>query len=43
MEDEELSVWMIDLLQIFENKADKRTIHWYWSQEGGVGKSSFAK
>jgi hypothetical protein len=43
MADEELSVWMIDLLQIFENKADKRTIHWYWSEEGGVGKSSFAK
>lgn len=43
MLENELSPWMIMLLDTFKEKANKRTIHWFWSEEGGVGKSSFAK
>lgn len=35
--------WQKDILKIFETEADDRTVHWYWSKEGGIGKSSFVK
>lgn len=36
-----LSQWQVDILEMIENPyADRRHIHWYWSEKGGVGKSS---
>lgn len=35
--------WQINILQILQTEADDRTVHWYWSEKGGVGKSQFAK
>jgi len=41
--DSQLRNWQIALLDVMATVADDRTIHWIWSQRGGVGKSSFAK
>lgn len=35
--------WEQDILKIIENEPDDRTIHWYWSEEGNMGKTSFCK
>lgn len=35
--------WQIDILNIINTEADDRTVHWFWSNAGGVGKSQFAK
>jgi len=35
--------WEKEILSILQNKPDDRTINWYWSAEGGVGKTSFCK
>lgn len=31
--------WQKDLIKILDQKADRRTIHWYWNETGNVGKS----
>lgn len=38
-----LHPWQAQLLEEFEEIADDRQITWIWSEEGGVGKTSFAK
>lgn len=38
----QLRDWQRDLLDTFEGTADRRTIHWYWSNGGNIGKSTFA-
>jgi len=35
--------WQIQILEILKEEPDDRTVHWYWSESGGVGKSQFAK
>lgn len=35
--------WEKDVLEILKDEPDERTIHWYWSEEGCVGKTSFCK
>jgi hypothetical protein len=35
--------WQQDILKIISEEPDDRTIYWYWSHKGGVGKTSFAK
>jgi hypothetical protein len=35
--------WQQEILKIMETEPDDRTIHWYWSCAGGMGKSQFAK
>lgn len=35
--------WEIDLLQKFTYEPDDRTVYWYWSEAGNMGKSSFGK
>lgn len=32
-----------EILNIIDQEPDDRTVHWYWSDGGGIGKSSFAK
>lgn len=35
--------WEIEILEQIKEEPDDRTIHWYWSEEGCVGKTSFCK
>ena len=35
--------WQLEILDIIKQEPDERKVHWYWSVEGGVGKSQFAK
>lgn len=35
--------WQLEILEIFKTEPNDRTVHWFWSEHGGVGKSSFAK
>lgn len=35
--------WQDVILNTIRHKPDKRTIHWLWSEEGGVGKTEFCK
>jgi len=35
--------WQLEILEILKTEPDDRKVHWYWSVEGGVGKSQFAK
>lgn len=35
--------WEIDILNIIKEEPDDRTIHWYWSKSGNVGKTTFCK
>lgn len=40
---EQLFPWQIDICNILGTEADDRTIYWYWSEEGCVGKTTFCK
>lgn len=35
--------WQREILSIIDEEPDDRTIHWYWSVQGGVGKTCFCK
>lgn len=35
--------WQLEVLDIINTKPDKRTIHWFWEPNGGVGKSTLCK
>lgn len=35
--------WQLELLDEIKNEPDDRTIHWLWSELGGIGKTSFLK
>lgn len=39
----QLFEWQNKLIEIIKSEPDDRTVHWYWSSEGNLGKSSFAK
>lgn len=39
----ELLPWQIEVLDIIKEKPDRRKIHWYWEEVGGVGKTVLAK
>lgn len=41
--EDQLYDWQREIVQIIEQKPDKRTIHWYWEAVGGVGKTEFVK
>jgi len=36
-------VWQIKILEILKTDPDDRKVYWFWSQNGGVGKSQFCK
>lgn len=42
MENITLRPWQQDLLQKLQQPPDSRTIYWYWSEQGNVGKSFMA-
>jgi hypothetical protein len=35
--------WQLDILKTIDEEPDDRTIWWYWSEGGNVGKTAFAK
>lgn len=35
--------WEKQILEIISEEPDDRTIHWFWSDEGNVGKTAFCK
>ena len=35
--------WQLDVVRVAEAEPDDRTIHWYWEQTGGTGKTSLCK
>lgn len=35
--------WQKEILDLIKTEPDDRKVHWYWSNEGGLGKSQFAK
>lgn len=35
--------WQMDIINLIEKPSDDRTINWFWSNEGGIGKSCFIK
>lgn len=35
--------WQLEILEILKSEPNDRTSYWYWSENGGVGKSQFAK
>lgn len=39
----QLYKWQLEILKIIDNEPDERSVYWFWSLSGGVGKSSFAK
>lgn len=41
LEEIELKPWQQELIELVKNKPHPRQIHWRWSDEGGVGKSTF--
>lgn len=40
---DKMYLWQRDILNIIDTKPDKRSIHWYWSENGGVGKTEIQK
>lgn len=40
---EELRPWQKEIEDIVKGEPDDRTIHWYWEETGGVGKTALAK
>lgn len=40
---EQLYPWQLELVEILKKEPDDRTIHWYWSEDGLTGKSTFCK
>lgn len=38
---EEMYPWEKEILEVFRNRAQHRTIHWIWSQESSTGKTIF--
>lgn len=43
IEEDKFFWWQYELNDIFKQEPDDRTIHWYWSQEGRIGKSTYCK
>ena len=35
--------WQKEIIEIIKKEPDNRKIYWYWSNEGGVGKTQFCK
>lgn len=35
--------WELEIIDILANEPDDRTIHWYWSESGNMGKTTFTK
>ncbi len=43
LEEGSLHKWERNIIEIISQEPDDRTIHWYWSEIGNVGKTTFSK
>lgn len=43
IKDNQLFDWQKDILKYIENEPDNRTVLWYWSYSGNIGKTCFCK
>lgn len=43
IDDTRLYDWQIEILELIEERPDDRKIHWFWSHDGGIGKTHFCK
>lgn len=43
LNDDELYGWQKDIISIIEQEPNDRTIYWFWSEEGCIGKTTFCK
>ncbi len=43
LSDDKLYDWQKDIIQIIDNEPNDRTIYWFWSNEGCIGKTTFCK
>ena len=43
IQDSQLYNWQKDIVKAIKTEPDDRTIHWYWSHKGDIGKTSFCK
>ena len=41
--EDNLYAWQKDICNLVEQEPDDRSIHWFWSEEGNVGKTTFCK
>lgn len=39
----DMDSWQSDILKLLEEVPDKRTVHWFWEEVGGIGKTEFCK
>lgn len=39
----EMRPWQQNIIDLIDKEADDRTIHWFWDEAGGCGKTSLAK
>lgn len=39
----EMYPWQKEILEAIAEEPDDRTVHWYWSHDGGIGKTAFCK
>jgi len=38
-----LRPWQTEIVELIKTEPDDRTVHWYWSKEGNIGKSALTK
>lgn len=43
IKDEQLFWWQKDIVNVVKNEPDDRTVYWYWSHKGDIGKTCFCK
>ncbi len=43
IEEHKLYDWQKKIISLIKTEADDRSVHWVWSEKGGVGKSKFVK
>lgn len=43
LKEEQFYPWQKDIINLLEQEADDRTVHWYWSKKGCVGKTALCK
>lgn len=43
LKEDQLRTWQTDIISMLKQEPDDRTIWWYWSKDGNVGKTTFCK
>lgn len=43
LSDDQLRIWQTEIINIVKKEPDDRTIYWYWSKKGNIGKTTFCK